>query len=91
MKTLRKLATCQVPSAAQLAEWVLVTLGILGLLVGLLIMPSLGLTPGESYAGLLALVGFMVVCFGAGQLAVLRERLSALEADRRVGSPESRT
>jgi hypothetical protein len=35
------------------------------------------------HAGLLAIVGFMVLCFGAGQLAIIRETLCALAEERR--------
>lgn len=77
MQILRKLIALPIVSVGQLAEWVLTTLGIIGLLVGLLVMPSLGLTMAGFYVGLLALVGFMVLCFGAGQLAVIRESLSS--------------
>ncbi len=77
MHPIRKLASLPVGSWADLAEGVLTTLGIVAFVVGLLIMPSLGLSRGEFYGSLLALAAFMFLFFGAGQLAVIRDRLSS--------------
>ena len=77
-------------SAGHLAEFVLTTLGIVGLLVGLVVMPSLGLTLPQSYASLLGLVGFIVLCFIAGQVAVIRQSLSSPGMDAEAGAVSGR-
>lgn len=64
-------------TAGQVAEFALTTVGIAALIVGLFVMPSLGLTLAQSYAGLLGLGGFMVLCFCAGQVAIIREALTS--------------
>jgi F0F1-type ATP synthase assembly protein I len=83
MQSFRKILTRVVLSEGQLAELILTSLGIISLVVGLIVMPSLGLTLAEFYAGLLALVAFMVLCFCAGQLVVIREALKSHEGTRK--------
>jgi hypothetical protein len=63
-------------SGAQLASFTLTLLGIVSLIVGIFVMPKLGLSEPQFYVGLLGLVAFMVLCFGAGQLAVIQNRLA---------------
>lgn len=75
MLTFRKYLFSQVCSTSQFAECTLTAMGIIALLVGLLVMPSLEMTVTGFYLGLLALVAFMVLCFCAGQLIVIRQRL----------------
>jgi hypothetical protein len=77
MQAIRKFLVKPRISAGQLAEVALTTLGMVGLLIGLAVMPSLGLSLAQFYASLMGLVGFMVLCFCAGQLAIIRESLSS--------------
>ena len=81
MPPLRKALARPALSPGQLAEGVLTTLGVAGLLVGLVVLPSLSLSEAGFYAALLALVGFMLLSFCAGQLVVIRERLAARRPD----------
>ena len=78
MQAIRRVLSLPVLSAGQLAELTFSSLGIAGVIVGLLVMPSLRLTEAGFYVGLLGIVGFMVLCFCAGQLAAIREKRSAL-------------
>lgn len=66
----------QLCSRGQLAEFTLTSMGILSLVVGLFVLPKLELNEAGFYLGLLALVAFMFLSFCAGQLVVIRERLS---------------
>lgn len=60
----------------QLAEFTLTTVGIVSLIAGLFVLPTLELNETGFYVGLIALVALMLLSFCAGQLAVIRERLS---------------
>ena len=76
MASVRTFLSKSVCSSSQLAEFTLTTLGILSLVVGLFILPTLELNETGFYIGLLSLVTFMVLCFCAGQLVVIRDRSS---------------
>ncbi len=62
-------------STGQVAEAVLTATGLLGMVVGMTILPTLELTLTGFYGGLLGLVSFAVLCYCAGQLAILREMM----------------
>jgi len=62
-------------TAAELAAGVLSGMGILTLLLGIVIMPSLPLTESGFYLALLLLVGFLFVAHAAGQLTVIADEL----------------
>lgn len=76
MESVREFFSTQLCTQGQLAEFTLTTVGILTLVVGLLVMPAFELTEAGFYIGLLALVAFMVLSFCAGQLVVIRDRIS---------------
>ncbi len=76
MKSVRKFLAMPLCSAGQLAEFALTTVGIVTLVIGLFVLPTLELNETGFYVGLLALVAFMFLCFCAGQLAVIRERIT---------------
>lgn len=76
MASAQKILSNCVCSSSQLAEFILTTVGILTLVVGLFVLPTLELNETGFYLGLLALVAFMVLSFCAGQLVVIRERIS---------------
>ncbi len=76
MNSARKFLSKQLCSHGQLAEFTLTTVGILSLIVGLFVLPTLDLNETGFYLGLLALVAFMFLCFCAGQLVVIREQIS---------------
>ena len=77
MNLLAKCFVIPVVSGTHLAEFTLTAMGIVGLIVGLFVMPSLELSEAGFYLGLVGLVVFMVLCFCAGQLVVIRERLES--------------
>ena len=60
MKTFIRRFNMPVCSPGQLAEFTLTTLGILGLTIGLVVLPKLVRTETDFYVGLLALVAFML-------------------------------
>ena len=62
-------------TAAEVAACVLSGAGVLTLLLGIVIMPSLQLTESGFYLALLALVGFLFVAHAAGQLTVIADEL----------------
>jgi len=62
-------------TAAELAAGVFSGAGILALLLGIVIMPSLQLTEGGFYLVLLSLVGFLFLAHAAGQLTVIADEL----------------
>ena len=76
MNFVQKFLSKCVCSSSQLAEFILTTVGILSLVVGLFVLPTLELNETGFYIGLLALVAFMVLSFCAGQLVVIRDRIS---------------
>ena len=76
MKSVRKLLAMPLCSAGQLVEFTLTTVGIVSLVVGLFVLPTLELNETGFYVSLLVLVAFMILCFCAGQLAVIRERIT---------------
>lgn len=81
MRSSRSLFRRSLVSGVQLAELTLSLLGIIGLVVGLLVMPSLELQETGFYVGLLALVALMLLSFCAGQLIVIRDRLPPRRSD----------
>ena len=76
MTSTRNFLTKQLCSHGQLAEFTLTTVGILGLVVGLFVLPTLDLNETGFYLGLLTLVAFMLLSICAGQLVVIREQIS---------------
>ena len=62
-------------SGAEIAAHVLSGSGILTLLLGIMIMPSLQLSLPGFYFALLSLVGFLILAHAAGQLTIIADEL----------------
>ena len=69
-------------TAAEFASWVLSGAGILTLILGIRVMPSLRLSETGIYVALLVLVGFMFIAHAAGQLTVIADELKQLREIR---------
>lgn len=61
-------------SSAQTADFALSAAGILGLVVGLHVLPLAGLTPPTAIAMVLLLTAFMLLCLSSGQMLIAWER-----------------
>lgn len=69
-------------TAAEIASYVFSATGILGLVIGIIIMPSLGLSEAGFYLALLALIAFMCIAYSAGQLTLIADELKRTRATR---------
>lgn len=76
MHHFHRVLSMSIGTGAQLAAITLTMLGIVSVIIGISIMPTLRLSEPQFYLGLLGLMVFMVVCFSAGQVAIIRDRLT---------------
>lgn len=69
-------------TVAEITSSVLHGIGPVALVVGILVLPSLQLTEVGFYFALLALVGFMLLAYIAGQVTIIADELKRTRSEQ---------